>query len=302
MKKIIGTLLALLICILPVVRAEATTNEAEITQKTFEELVIPESISTVTANEYDTLMELQNTPDEDLLNSGWTQDEIVVLKNFNYEEAYKQRLLESNDEYQLSRQSVEELQNITPEELSRNSATIILRVGVNEVVNSNHDWRFYYEWFWTQEPFFENNDIVGIRGLGAVNGVTAVPVVMSDSYGMVSYSNDAHQYLFQKQYNYKTVDIGVAQSVFPLLRNDSSTTQLGIATSGYGYVHFNNSAPMERLSIAIQYGHSQLTASPSIDVSAGLPPSIGVGFSFTSQVVTEAKIVNTYAPNGSIVQ
>lgn len=309
MKKFIGGILALILVILPITSVEAsalTTDEHS--KSIFEQNVDPESVVTVCANEYDMLMQLQNTPDDELLNSGWTEEDIESLKNFNYEEEYKKRLNSPQEEYQISRyntnsissNTIDTSKKMTPAQLRSSAATIYMQVGINEITNNYKDWRIYYQWSWSKEPFWGFNDIVGIKGLGSVKGTTASPVIMGDSFGMVDYTDDAHKYLATGRYDFSRVDIGTARSVFPRYRMFSHSEYSGMATSGYGYVHFNNSTSMERLSIAIQYGHSKVSATPSISI--GYPASGGVGFTFTNGVITEANIVQTYGQNGKPIQ
>lgn len=309
MKKFIGCILVLTLVIMPMtgIKASALTPD-EHSKSIFEQNVDPESIVTVCSNEYDMLMELQNTSDDELLNSGWTKEDIESLRNFNYEEEYKKRLQIPHEELQLGRYDtnlmmsdvIDASQKIPEEQLRRSAANIFMQVGINEITNNYKDWRVYYQWSWSEEPLWGYNDIVGIKGLGSVNGATASPVIMSDSFGNVDYTrNHTNKYLGTGRYDFEKVDIGTAESIFPRHRYFQNEFS-GNALSGYGYIHFNNSTPMERLSICLKYGHSKINAEPS--VSIGYPASVGVGFTFSSQVVTEANIVQTYGTNGKPIQ
>lgn len=317
LKKFFVSIMCMLIAILPVSYASASSESQELSKEPkpiFEEVVNPESVVEVSVNEYEEIMRLQSSTDEELLSLGWTDEEINDLRSFDYEEEFKNRIraerlqnivvgrayesFSTNDDIDISK-------DLTPEELYSRSATISLRSGVNRVENNGEDWYFYYEWFWMGNPLVVNTDILGVRGIGSVGGTIALPTIMGDSYTMTGYWSASHTvWEGYKRTNYEKVDLGLAEAKFELLEYVSTPQGLKqhYAKDGYGYVHYNNSTSMERMSLAIQYGHSKIKGNPGIDISATLPPSLGVGFSFTKNVVTEAKVIETYRQDGSIVK
>lgn len=319
MKKLLSTILCFILTLTPISTNARTLTESEKMDKLFKDNVIPESVITSTSNEYEEFKKLQNKTYEELIELGWNDNDIKTLKEFNYEEEFKKRINLSESELEALGYTPSEINdikklsksnNLTEEQLIKSAAKIRMQGGINKITNNYRDWYFYYQWGWDKVPIFKMKDIIGVRGLGSVKGSISLPVIMGDSSATTIYmfaGTDTNKFMGEETNKFEAVDIGLSESVFEVekLKLNTSVSQSKLpsdALSGYGLIHFNNSVSMERLSIAIQYGHSQVSFNPGIDISVGLPTSIGAGFSFSSGVNIESKLVGTYDQDGKLVQ
>lgn len=312
LRKFFALTLTTIMVTLPLSAEASSTvpSEQKSAKPIFEEVVIPNSIVEVNVNEYDEVMKLKSLTDEELTSLGCDNEEIDTLRNFNYEEELKERLkkdkLDLNNYINkdaLSKNSVANIKDIdlseelTPTELRALSATLTLRSGINSIESNATNWRLYYEWTWSSSPTFLWTDIIGVRALGTVNGANATPTIMNSSFAMTNYFyKSTDKWDGEYMSNFEKVDIGASQAKFSMARWILEESR---ATSGYGYVVFNHSKPMERLAIALQYGHSAIGIKPSMSIT--LPGSVKFGFS-PATCTTETSVIKTYDRNGNVVQ
>ena len=238
--------------------------------------------------------------EEELLASGWTSQEIEEIKTFDFEKELKKREIEKvllgNSSRDISILSDELERDWSEEEISARAATINLVMGMSTVTNGGRDWTLYYEWHWTDRPVFAMTDIFGVRALGSVNGTVAIPVVLEKSSNTTYYYWHGGGIAESKTVNYSRVDLNLAESKVELqgMKDNLKT----LARSGYGYIYFNNTVGMDRLTVCLQYGHSQLTTNPSLSASVGTDgASAGVGIDFSYGVSTEKKLLKVYNPD-----
>lgn len=300
MKKIIALTLTVLISISTSINAFALNKENIIDQSSFYDKVIDQTVQIVEFNEYDEFKKIQSMSEEELINLGWTSQEIKEIKTFDFEEALKER---EREEVAISNspRSISELNNDlnrkwSEEEIRQRAASINLRMGISTVTNNGRDWKLYYEWNWTAIPVFVMTDIFAVRTLGSVNGTLAIPTVLEKSTNSTYYYWYDGKLAEEKIANYKRVDLNLAESKIPMqgMKNNLKT----VAKAGYGYIYFNNTVGMDRLTVCLQYGHSQLTTNPSVSASVGTDgASAGVGMDFSMGVSTEKKILKVYNPD-----
>jgi len=284
-----------------------TKNESRFLEK-----VKPESVVKKVINEYDSFKKLQNKDEKELLKLGWTSSEIKSLKGFDYKEAVIKRSNLPNDTlikmgYNSSDIKSLKSNDLSEKALSLSSASINIMMGMSIVTNSNCDWYGAYQWGWTKKPIYMMKDIIGVKAIGSVNGGVALPVLMGDSYANVEYifEGDSWRLIMTDKPGFKKVDLNLAQSVFemgkvePLGGGGTGVTGPVSALSGYGMVHFNNTKPMDRLTLNVQYGHSAGTLSPCITI--GAPASAGLGITFSKGVTIENSLVESYNPDLSVV-
>ena len=300
MKKIITLSLTILIAITTSINTFALTKENISNSSDFYDKVIDETVQTVEFNEYDEFKKIQSMSEEELLASGWTSQEIEEIKTFDFEKELKKREIEKvllgNSSRDISILSDELERDWSEEEISARAATINLVMGMSTVTNGGRDWTLYYEWHWTDRPVFAMTDIFGIRALGSVNGTVAIPVVLEKSSNTTYYYWHGGGIAESKTVNYSRVDLNLAESKVELqgMKDNLKT----LARSGYGYIYFNNTVGMDRLTVCLQYGHSQLTTNPSLSASVGTDgASAGVGIDFSYGVSTEKKLLKVYNPD-----
>lgn len=300
MKKIITLSLTILIAITTSINIFALTKENISNSSDFYDKVIDETVQTVEFNEYDEFKKIQSMSEEELLASGWTSQEIEEIKTFDFEKELKKREIEKvllgNSSRDISILSDELERDWSEEEISARAATINLVMGMSTVTNGGRDWTLYYEWHWTDRPVFAMTDIFGVRALGSVNGTVAIPVVLEKSSNTTYYYWHGGGIAESKTVNYSRVDLNLAESKVELqgMKDNLKT----LARSGYGYIYFNNTVGMDRLTVCLQYGHSQLTTNPSLSASVGTDgASAGVGIDFSYGVSTEKKLLKVYNPD-----
>jgi len=300
MKKIITLSLTILIAITTSINTFALTKENISNSSDFYDKVIDETVQTVEFNEYDEFKKIQSMSEEELLASGWTSQEIEEIKTFDFEKELKKREIEKvllgNSSRDISILSDELERDWSEEEISARAATINLVMGMSTVTNGGRDWTLYYEWHWTDRPVFAMTDIFGVRALGSVNGTVAIPVVLEKSSNTTYYYWHGGGIAESKTVNYSRVDLNLAESKVELqgMKDNLKT----LARSGYGYIYFNNTVGMDRLTVCLQYGHSQLTTNPSLSASVGTDgASAGVGIDFSYGVSTEKKLLKVYNPD-----
>lgn len=308
MKKLVSFLIMFLLIMTPF-SVSANVNVIDTNdQNELYSMVKKDTIIETKINEYDEFKKLQNTDENTLLSQGWTEQEIKDLKEFDFEKALKERANLSNENlskmgYSSSKISSlkENVSNtaLSEADLRAYSGVLTLKMGFMSTTNSARDWKIYYEWFWDPQPIFLTKDIIGIKALGSVNGTVAVPTLMSDSIANTNYEFYDNSGSNSVKGSFTRVDLNLAQYVF----NMQSTGSNGLKTwarSGYGHVHFNNTTPMDRLTVGVQYGHSQGSLSPSIEISGGSGGiSGGVTFAFSYGVNNEASLVKVFSPNGT---
>lgn len=300
MKKIITLTLTILIAINTSINAFALNKESITDLSEFYDKVMDETVQIVEFNEYDEFKKMQSMSEEELLDLGWTSQKIEEIKTFNFEKELKIRCVEDalfvNPSKGINILNDEINREWSEEEIRERAASVVMRMGMSTVTNEGRDWELYYEWNWTAIPVFVMTDILAVRALGSVGGTVAIPVVLGKS------SNTTYYYWYDgklaegKKKNYERVDLNLAESTIELsgMKNNLRT----IAKSGFGYIYFNNTEPMDRLTVCLQYGHSQISATPSASAAAGTDgASLSVGLDFSWGVTTEKKILKVYNPD-----
>ena len=93
----------------------------------------------------------------------------------------------------------------------------------------------------------------------------------------VDYENTLTGAITYKYYSITGVDIGAAQSKFPININrlDQYDIDYDWASSGYGKFGIYKTGQFNDAAVVIKYGHSTFTLSPSVSYPWGL----GIGFS-----------------------
>lgn len=284
----------------------------------FYENVDPKSVVTTYMTEYDILSKFKNKPTTELLKEGFSAKEIKEIKELDYEKELRKKA--SLNKPTLKKQGYTDSQitnlkntvrsspkKMTSRQIRSISGKLEMNVGINTITNNYRDWKVFYTWCWTKSPIFMLTDIIAINGAGTISGLAAKPIICNDSYSSVSYDSDYGDHAkYLKTYTTKFTlsDNSAGSAKFPLTRTETDPAVGRVrawAHSGYGMIHFNNSHSMDRLLIALKYGHNELHIEPSANFSAGSSTSAAVNFTFSVGVNAESSTVVAYNRNGKIV-
>ncbi|WP_195245669.1 hypothetical protein [Clostridium celatum] len=287
------------------VSAEIKPKSVNDLDKMFAEQVKPNSIREVVVNEYTVIKSLQEKTNEELSESGFSDDEIAKLREFDYEKELRKRselniseLKEigyTDNEIKLLKSKEEEW---TEQDIEERAATLRLRMGINSVTNSARDWHIFYIWNWSGGiPFFVGEDILGVSCVGSREGFMAAPTILQTSTATAQYYHYGGQYSHDETKNFKRVEEFLAESTFSL-QTTNDAYEHKIAQSGYGTITISNTEPMDKLTVRLKYGHSTMTVTPSVNVDS---TGVSGSFQFSRGVSIEADLLGVYLPDGSIV-
>lgn len=305
MKKLLVSVLVSLMVIVPIsVQANAKEVTTEIKGEVQNKIVIPKHMKKVTVSEYDMYKQLQKKSNETLLKDGWDTKKIQEFRQDDFVQTLKERSKLSKNELKqmgYSDEKVNLLQNNTDWSESKVralSSDLNISGGLSYTSDNNCSWTFYYQWGWDSNPTFRGYDVMGARWIGSTNGNTSVPALSSANVhiNMID-TDDGYKKLYTTTIGMDKVDLNAAQARFH--GYETLDVYRAFAMSGYETFTLNNSAPMERVTLAVKYGHttSTLALNPSISLSG---PNVSFSFSFG---VTEAgSLITTYRTDGSEVK
>lgn len=283
-NKILSTLLASSMLVsIPVLAEETqftTIHTETITINEFDNVVNAKS-----SEMYDvaiqSLEERASLSDQQLLELGYTSDQILTLREFM-------------NSYTTGQRSDVDLTDVGSDmtlEFSIAESTQSARVGdVTGDVNPDaeiggEEYRVYIDWQWDEQPFWTFEEILGI-GWGAIGqdgNEAPLELIQRDSYHDVTYVHPV--------YSSETVDVGIdlveewvaAESIWDITKGSYGK----FAQRGEACIALENTgrSPVDRFKITTKYGHSYLAVSPSVAWNGGT--SLSVGISLTGAVDTK---------------
>jgi hypothetical protein len=264
-KNIISAVLVFCMVISISVVAFAKTNNDQLNKKIKFE---------VTANEYDMIKKIKNTPVSVLKEEGFSDQEINAIKDFDYKsEIFKLKKL---DEDTLKGRGYTDKQiNIlksfqgTEEEMQALAATLTIN-GILEkwaVVDGQQKFEATYYWMWSSVPISRFEDIIAFGWNQDFNLDTA------NSYSIVNYVNaSTGQLSYSRTYDFTMDGTNTASHKFNVeIVNDQ-------AMYGNGRMSLYRTGALENGAIVIKYGHRTVIGSPSVSLG-GLSLSFNYGTS-----------------------
>lgn len=300
--KILGLLLGIVLVAIP------TTSHAEsITDININDHVIEGSVTETIISEYDMVKNLQNTDSLGLMTQGYSFPEIVEIKSFDYESALKETARLSRSELLdkgFTNEAIDALKSDidsdwTEEKLRAAGAKLSIQMGINSISANKHDWTMFFMYGWIGSPEIKFTDILGVRASGAtLDGAVAIPNISNVSTATTQYKYFDGTYSHELTTTFNKVELNLSEAKFPLLveRYDGKMTQI---IGGFGYVYFLHTAPLSKLTIHLNYGHSTFSFNPSVEISAGSGGITGgLGINFSPGVSSAGNLVQTYLPNG----
>lgn len=302
LRKIFGLLLGMAIMAVPTAVYAESINDMNIYDH-----VIEGSVTETIVNEYDLVKNLQDTDPSILMDQGYSLYEIAEIKTFDYEAALKKTAKLSQSELinrGYSRQAINDLKSNldsdwTEEEVRARAAQLRMQMGINTISANKHNWTLFYMYGWINTPEFRFTDILGVRVSGAtLDGAVAMPNISNSSIATTQYKYYDGTNSHESTTQFNKVELNLSQSSFPLLA-EKPDGKITFIAGGYGYINFLHTAPLSKLNVHLNYGHSTVTFSPSVNISAssdGLAGGLGMDFSFG--VSSAGNLVTTYLPTG----
>ena len=251
-------------------------------------------VGTFQKNEYDMYIELQETPDSVLYESGYTDEDIEKIKSTTIEDLIYQRAQLPQDELLGMGYTQEEIQILKAYDGSPLSENPQLRrlfadlSGELYVVAYGH-YRMTarFEWTWSSKPLLSGPLIMdtvacGFLAIDENNDICAVKYDEDWSECIVSYYN-GNKNVGNPEQEILVRDInGHVESQFRMSGGD--VIEPGWAKEGSFEVSITEvvtAKEMEWAKFVFVYGHTTLEVTPSIDISisyGGAMPSISVDF------------------------
>lgn len=262
-------------------------------------------------SEIDVVKDLQNTPESELIDAGYTVEEIKEIQNFSFEKAYYERAQLSAEDlrwlgYSDAQIAILKSYDGSPlEENPQMRAVLAQMTGqIYAVSFGKNSMKTRFSWEWSSAPIFHGefiSDIVSCNAIGinSNNGTSYVNAVTANSYANVLYhTNGTNTPLRNFKYEI-TNNTGVNGQIdvkFPMSKSIDSTT--GWAKSGNFIAEYKETVTANDLG-AIQfvfaYGHASVSVMPSVTISFVPPyltPSVSFGIG-TSNMCSKGIILHS---------
>lgn len=272
------------------------------------EKVAPNKSNSFSINEYDIITDLQNASDDELIEDGYTKDEIEIIKDFSYEELLYERAQLSEEilrEMKYTDEQIKLLRSYDGSNLEDNpqlaasiSATCSGWISVDSASTSSIT--FYADWEWDIQPLlsgYKVQDIAAIRwkGTNSAGSPMNVAISKSNSTGKVTYYEPGVGGSILNKTITVDDNYGKAYCKFPLAQ--SSSYPYRFAESGYLKIKVDKvgSDPINEISICFSYGHSTVTINPSVS----FPASFSINFASTMNKMFS--VTNRIKSNGTLI-
>lgn len=254
-----------------------------------------------TYNEYEAYTYYLSLSDSELLNIGFSQDDIDYLRNFDFEEAVRERASLSNDKLNALGYSSDQISALKS---TRDSGIIDSRAFATATIYSSLSsastsrFKVNFSWSWSSCPVFIREDIIACVWNGTNSSGQPLNVA-------VDKSSLSHTVKYYDTYSGKTTSESKSYSIKNEYSGVSSKFRMGYnygdgymrwAKSGSGSVTVKGTGgSIKEVLMKFEYGHTYITGSPSFSI-AGSGSSIGISFNATTK--TEDYSTHRYSSDG----
>jgi hypothetical protein len=239
-------------------------------------------------NEFDLFTDLKKSTDDELMKIGYTKEEIVELRSFDYATEIKKLDEKSDDEllkmgFDLER--IEKIRAFDGKLSSIKSASGTLSFDYDAIAYEYTNGRTHFanrlKWEWSGVPFYTFHDVVA----------------SSCSEGMYRHASAYHQVHYYQSDNLNNM---VDNVIFSMDSNGEPTGLQGnvfdvntfspgdqikpIAMDGYAYFYWQKLGKVEQVSGYIKYGHSSFTVKPEFSLN-----NSGYKLTITPAITTSTK-------------
>ena len=258
------------------------------------------------ANEYEIYNYYISLSDEELLEIGYSKDDIEYLRNFDYKEALLERAQMSDEQLSVLGYSEEEATLVQSYDGSDDIETYALaKISISSSLSTASSQRFkiYFWWSWSSCPVWLGTDMIAVVWAGTNSSGSPMNVAVSksqyDTYQNVTYYDTyTKKSITEKKTFSFNNEYGAASSSFSMGYNYGDG-YMRWATKGSGYVTVSAVAgSLYELLMRFEYGHTYMSGSPSFSVSGtSLSPSI----SFNRVTQSVGATSHRYRSNGTTV-
>lgn len=262
-------------------------------------------------NEYEAFKYLQTATAQELYNAGYTQNEVKVLKEFNYESALLERAKESevrltaygysNEEILILKSLLKEGAKVTEDILLALAAECETWYKCDKASVSSIS--LAYCWNWNKIPFFTHSDAVALRWRGVSEFGTNLILRRVAASCSIDYYYIASGQKEVTRSNEVVPDSGfdAVHTEFSLLTQKFDESTEAWAKGGNLSVTLERTGtlPIQFINVLGEYGHTVASFIGSISVT--YPPDFAI--SFSPALSTEAlgiKLAEIY-PNKKII-
>ena len=301
-KNFVSKVMTFIFCVtmllVPKVNVSAATTLApgkdDIVQKTVTKI-----------NEYDAYKHYISLSDAELLESGFSKDDITYLRNLDFKAELKKRAnLPTSQLIELG-YSDREISKLRTYDGSDNiqpyAATGLLTSNLYKA--SPTQFKVMFNWSWSSCPVFIRTDIIAVvwsaSNSSALNMNAAIDKSQTNTYHNITYYDTySGKYTTDKRPFDINHEYAGASSSFSLGYNYGDG-YMRWAPKGGGQITINApEGPIYELLMRFEYGHTYVTGTPSFKIS-GSGPSIGISFNATTK--TEDFSSHRYRSNGQTV-
>ena len=250
-------------------------------------------------NEWDEYQRVVSMSDNELLEAGYTKEDITQIRNFNYEEEIKKRAAlddETLKAYRYTDHEIKELREAAEMEkipesvmrsISSSTMTSELKYQGNGSYVAGGSTMYYvdmkYSWSWSRIPYFTLMDMVAIAYNSSVSNQFIYTSVSGYNlrchFQPLSSMDSAISQV--KNWTYSTSKPNYISAKFAIGYYDDSGALTHFVYSGYGFFRLTNRSNNAQLYVDAAYGHATISINPSYSVSVS---GASIGLSFSSGV------------------
>lgn len=265
-----------------------------------------EGASVTTFNEYEAYKYYISLSDSELLELGFTSEDIDYLRSFNYKEELIKRSKFSNEQLSSLGYSDEEIKKIKTYDGSEDvEPYLFAEATIYSSLSSASSSRFVvdFSWNWSSCPVFIKSDIIAVvwNATNSSGGTMNAAINKSSSR---TYHNVTYYDTYTGKYSTESKPFSIKNEY----SGASSTFSMGY-NYGDGYMRWANkgrgavtidavAGSIYELLMRFEYGHTYIVGSPSFSIS-GSGASIGISFNATTR--TEDFSSHRYRSNGTTV-
>lgn len=275
-------------------------------------------------NEWDEYKRIISKTDHELIELGYTKEEIVSIRNFDYEEEIRNRAALDNQTLQKYGYTNEEITVLRkaaamddiPENVIKSISTATMTSTLRYVSSGsrmeNNATMYYvnmkFSWSWSRIPFFRIVDMVAVafNSSAPYNFTYCVQPNNKVHADLIAVHPSASTYSQVEPWVYSTEKPNSISAKFALGFNDSDGNLTHFAYSGYGTFQLTNRSNTARLFVDAAYGHTTINITPNYSLSIS-GPSVGVDFKFgmdeqhcTGNFYEDFSISTNYIYHGTI--
>lgn len=245
-------------------------------------------------NEWDEYIRITSMSDKELAKAGYSEDEIIEIRKFDYEKEIRNRARLDDDTLKkcgYTDKDIVELRQAAamktiPEDVMRSISETTMTSKL-EYLDSNSrieagSTMYYvnlkFSWTWSRTPIFKLVDMVAV-GYNS-DDVEFVYCAQSNHkvYANLISVNPSYSNVNQTEnWVYSTSKANSISAKFAVALTDEEGVLTHFARSGYGIFQLTNRSNHERLYVDACYGHTTINIVPNYSVSTS-GTSIGINF------------------------